>query len=94
MTAGQSTQRQSKASLPGTLMAALLATTLLGGAAIGAAVTLRLGSTDAGIDAIGAPAAPAPIFDAEDHRGDVRLPVVVGPASGPDRTWELRPGGP
>jgi hypothetical protein len=72
MTAGQSTRPVSNVSLAPAPLAALLAATLLGGAMIGAGITLQLGSTDAGTATIGTAAHPAafdaPAFRAEEHR--------------------------
>ena len=57
MTTGQSTRPLSNVSLAPAPLAALLAATLLGGAMIGAAITLQFGSPNAAA-AIGAPPNP------------------------------------
>jgi hypothetical protein len=69
MTAGQSTRRLANVSVAPAPLAALLAATLLGGAMIGAGVTLQLGSTDAGAATIGE-AQPAGAYDAAGFRAD------------------------
>ena len=69
MTAGQSTRRLSNGSLAAAPLAALLAATLLGGAMIGAGVTLQLGTTGADTATIGA-AQPAATFDAVKFRAE------------------------
>jgi len=67
MTAGQSTRRLANVSVAPAPLAALLAATLLGGAMIGAGVTLQLGSTGTGAATIGE-AQPAGAYDAAGFR--------------------------
>ena len=81
MTAGQNTRRMSKISIAPAPLAALLAATLLGGATIGAAITLQLGSTDGGAAAIGAAAQPVEAFDDVQFRAEERAPIVAQPAA-------------
>jgi len=70
MTARQSTRHWSSVSLAPAPLAALLAATLVGGAMIGAGITLQLGSTDTNSAAIGAPAQAAATFDAVRFRAE------------------------
>lgn len=76
MTAGQGTRHVSNVSLAPAPLAALLAATLLGGAAIGAAITAQLGSADASGAAIPAAIEPAATFD-NGVRAEEGPPLVV-----------------
>jgi hypothetical protein len=99
VTAGQSTRRFSNVSLAPSLLAAVLAVTLLSGALIGAAVRQQVGSMDAKTPAAGAAAQPAATFDIEKHRGEVdlgpaeRAPVVAKPGAGINGSGHRDPAG-
>jgi hypothetical protein len=77
MTAGQSARRLANVSVAPAPLAALLAATLLGGAVIGAGVTLQLGSTDAGAATIGE-TQPAGAYDAAGFRADKQGALARG----------------
>jgi hypothetical protein len=72
MTAGQNTRRLTNVSLAPAPLAALLAAALVGGAILGAGITLQLGSTASNTALAGAAAQPAPTFDAPGFRADER----------------------
>ena len=77
MTAGQNTRRMSNVSLAPAPLAALLAMALLGGAAVGAGITLQLGSTAPNAGLAGAAAHPAATFDAVQFRAEEREVLVT-----------------
>jgi hypothetical protein len=76
MTAGQNTRRMSNVSLAPAPLAGLLAAVLLGGAALGAGITLQLGSAASEAGLIGAVAQPAATFDAAGFRAEERAPLT------------------
>jgi hypothetical protein len=78
MTAGQSTRRLANVSVAPAPLAALLAATLLGGAMIGAGLTLQLGSTDAGAATIDQAAQPPGAYDAAGFRADRQGALAPG----------------
>jgi hypothetical protein len=72
MTAGQSTRHYSKVSLAPAPLTALLALALLGGAILGAGITLQLGSTGSNAALAGAAPQPAGSYDAAGFRAEER----------------------
>lgn len=107
MTAGQHTSRLSNATLAQAPLVALLAATLLGGVAIGAAINKPAHAINSGSAAPPATMfnatefragerAPLPAtFDSRAFRAGERAPLVVQPAAGPLSTEHReRVGGP
>ena len=76
MTAGQNTRHMSNVSLAPAPLAALLAAAVLGGAALGAGITLQLGSSGSAASN-NAAVQPAPTFDAAGFRAEERAPLMI-----------------
>jgi hypothetical protein len=84
MTAGQGTRRMSNVSLAPAPLAALLATTLLAGAVLGATITLQANSTDTSAATGHGAAQPAATFDIAEFRAGERAPSVTTPETTPE----------